>query len=109
MSSRDLVRLLNCRRADQDSQSIMEIAAIAVRRQIEKKCTVSGLNFSSATTELVYGSMIGSKMAEKRLLRGCEVEDYLSFSLAPFSVKRTQATKSNADRCRQQEGKEGIP
>jgi hypothetical protein len=62
----------------------MQIAGIAVRRQIEKKCTASRLNFSPETTELVYGPMIGSTMVEKRLLMGSEVEDYLSVSLVRF-------------------------
>jgi hypothetical protein len=68
----------------------MQIARITVRRQIEK-CTASGLTFSPATTELVYDSMIGSTMIEKRFLMGSEVEDYLSV-VSSFSANRGEAT-----------------
>jgi hypothetical protein len=46
-----------------------------------------------ATTELMYGSMIGFTMAEKRLLRGSEGKDTYPSLSAPFSANRGEPTE----------------
>ena len=61
----------------------MQIPGIASGVKL-KEITSSRLNFSSATTELVCGSMIDSTMVEKGLLRGCEGRDTYPSLSVPF-------------------------
>jgi hypothetical protein len=71
LSSRDPVRFAEfVAGRTTNLQGTMQIAGIAVRRQIEKKCTASGLNFFPAITELVYGSRIGSTTGREEAFEG---------------------------------------